>query len=128
MHRCRCYTACESQALAADVVSIPGLSPLIHNSFFLFQDVCALLVQACQLVHLDQAHLVSKVCQLIYHLLNRFQVQKVWPERPFISFCFFYRAMEQAFMQIHLDFCSVVPLLLAEVLICGFSLADSLLV
>uniref|UniRef100_A0A8B9CMJ7 HEAT repeat-containing protein 6 n=1 Tax=Anser brachyrhynchus TaxID=132585 RepID=A0A8B9CMJ7_9AVES len=37
-------------------------------------DVCALLVQACQLVHLDQAHLVSKVCQLIYHLLNRFQV------------------------------------------------------
>ncbi|KAF1493219.1 HEAT repeat-containing protein 6, partial [Megadyptes antipodes antipodes] len=38
------------------------------------QDVCALLVQACQLVHLDQEHLVSKVCQLIHHLLNRFQV------------------------------------------------------
>ncbi|KAM9177392.1 HEAT repeat-containing protein 6 isoform 2-T2 [Mergus octosetaceus] len=38
------------------------------------QDVCTLLVQACQLVHLDQAHLVSKVCQLIYQLLNRFQV------------------------------------------------------
>uniref|UniRef100_A0A8C0FWR1 HEAT repeat-containing protein 6 n=1 Tax=Bubo bubo TaxID=30461 RepID=A0A8C0FWR1_BUBBB len=41
---------------------------------FLFQDVCALLVQACQLVHLDQEHLVSKVCQLIHHSLNRFQV------------------------------------------------------
>ncbi|NXR03726.1 HEAT6 protein, partial [Sagittarius serpentarius] len=38
------------------------------------QDVCALLVQACQLVHLDQEHLISKVCQLIHHLLNRFQV------------------------------------------------------
>ncbi|NXU79925.1 HEAT6 protein, partial [Oreotrochilus melanogaster] len=38
------------------------------------QDVCALLVQACQLVHLEQEHLVSKVCQLIHHLLNRFQV------------------------------------------------------
>ncbi|KAM8991404.1 HEAT repeat-containing protein 6 [Ara ararauna] len=38
------------------------------------QDVCALLVQACQLVHLDQEHLVSKVCQLIHLLLNRFQV------------------------------------------------------
>ncbi|KFQ12264.1 HEAT repeat-containing protein 6, partial [Leptosomus discolor] len=38
------------------------------------QDVCVLLVQACQLVHLDQEHLVSKVCQLIHHLLNRFQV------------------------------------------------------
>uniref|UniRef100_A0A8V5HFT8 Uncharacterized protein n=1 Tax=Melopsittacus undulatus TaxID=13146 RepID=A0A8V5HFT8_MELUD len=37
-------------------------------------DVCALLVQACQLVPLDQEHLVSKVCQLIHHLLNRFQV------------------------------------------------------
>ncbi|KFV75485.1 HEAT repeat-containing protein 6, partial [Struthio camelus australis] len=38
------------------------------------QDVCALLVQACQLVNFDQEHLVSKVCQLIHHLLNRFQV------------------------------------------------------
>ncbi|KAK2525354.1 Heatr6 [Columba livia] len=38
------------------------------------QDVCALLVQACQLVHLGQEHLVSKLCQLIHHLLNRFQV------------------------------------------------------
>ncbi|NWY04485.1 HEAT6 protein, partial [Nothoprocta ornata] len=38
------------------------------------QDVCALLVQACQLVSFDQEHLVSKVSQLIHHLLNRFQV------------------------------------------------------
>uniref|UniRef100_A0A8C4YGD4 HEAT repeat-containing protein 6 n=1 Tax=Gopherus evgoodei TaxID=1825980 RepID=A0A8C4YGD4_9SAUR len=38
------------------------------------EDVCALLVQACQLVHLNQEHLVNKVCQLIHHLLNRFQV------------------------------------------------------
>uniref|UniRef100_A0A8C0ZBT4 HEAT repeat-containing protein 6 n=1 Tax=Cyanistes caeruleus TaxID=156563 RepID=A0A8C0ZBT4_CYACU len=42
----------------------PGPSP----------DVCAVLVQACQLVSLDQEHLVSKVCQLIHHLLNRYQV------------------------------------------------------
>ncbi|XP_029468389.1 HEAT repeat-containing protein 6 [Rhinatrema bivittatum] len=38
------------------------------------EDVCALLVQACRLVHLKQEHLVSKVCQLIHHLLNRLQV------------------------------------------------------
>ncbi|NXC44094.1 HEAT6 protein, partial [Penelope pileata] len=38
------------------------------------QDVCVLLAQACQLVPFDQEHLVSKVCQLIHHLLNRFQV------------------------------------------------------
>ncbi|XP_074412807.1 HEAT repeat-containing protein 6 [Zonotrichia albicollis] len=38
------------------------------------QDVCAVLVQGCQLVLLDQEHLVSKVCQLIHHLLNRYQV------------------------------------------------------
>ncbi|XP_021388678.3 HEAT repeat-containing protein 6 [Lonchura striata] len=38
------------------------------------QDVCAVLVQGCQLVPLDQEHLVSKVCQLMHHLLNRYQV------------------------------------------------------
>ncbi|XP_028662440.2 HEAT repeat-containing protein 6 [Erpetoichthys calabaricus] len=38
------------------------------------QDVCMLLVQACQLVRLNQEHLVSKLCQLIHHLLNRLQV------------------------------------------------------
>ncbi|KAF2977936.1 hypothetical protein EK904_008784 [Melospiza melodia maxima] len=38
------------------------------------EDVCAVLVQGCQLVLLDQEHLVSKVCQLIHHLLNRYQV------------------------------------------------------
>ncbi|XP_068946066.1 HEAT repeat-containing protein 6 [Petaurus breviceps papuanus] len=38
------------------------------------QDVSALLVQACRLVHLNQEHLVSKVSQLIHHLLNRLQV------------------------------------------------------
>ncbi|KAK2111388.1 HEAT repeat-containing protein 6, partial [Saguinus oedipus] len=37
-------------------------------------DVGALLVQACQLVPLNQNHLVSKVSQLIHHLLNRLQV------------------------------------------------------
>uniref|UniRef100_A0A4X2L823 HEAT repeat-containing protein 6 n=1 Tax=Vombatus ursinus TaxID=29139 RepID=A0A4X2L823_VOMUR len=37
-------------------------------------DVSALLVQACRLVHLNQEHLVSKVSQLIHHLLNRLQV------------------------------------------------------
>uniref|UniRef100_A0A8C3U9E3 Uncharacterized protein n=1 Tax=Catharus ustulatus TaxID=91951 RepID=A0A8C3U9E3_CATUS len=42
-------------------------------------DVCAVLVQGCQLVPLDQEHLVSKVCQLIHHLLNRYQVGRVWP-------------------------------------------------
>ncbi|XP_004480055.2 HEAT repeat-containing protein 6 [Dasypus novemcinctus] len=38
------------------------------------EDVSALLVQACRLVHLNQNHLVSKVSQLIHHLLNRLQV------------------------------------------------------
>uniref|UniRef100_A0A8D0FZK7 Uncharacterized protein n=1 Tax=Sphenodon punctatus TaxID=8508 RepID=A0A8D0FZK7_SPHPU len=49
------------------VGAAPGPSP---------QDVCALLVQACRLVPLNQEHLVSKVCQLIHHLLNRFQVRR----------------------------------------------------
>ncbi|KAJ1185508.1 hypothetical protein NDU88_002300 [Pleurodeles waltl] len=38
------------------------------------EDVCGLLVQACRLVQFNQEHLVSKVCQLIHHLLNRLQV------------------------------------------------------
>ncbi|XP_005076989.1 HEAT repeat-containing protein 6 [Mesocricetus auratus] len=38
------------------------------------EDVSALLVRACQLVPLSQNHLVSKVSQLIHHLLNRLQV------------------------------------------------------
>uniref|UniRef100_A0A8C0W8T4 HEAT repeat-containing protein 6 n=1 Tax=Castor canadensis TaxID=51338 RepID=A0A8C0W8T4_CASCN len=38
------------------------------------QDVSALLIQACQLVPLNQNHLVSKVSQLIHHLLNTLQV------------------------------------------------------
>ncbi|XP_075417537.1 HEAT repeat-containing protein 6 [Tenrec ecaudatus] len=38
------------------------------------EDVSALLVQACRLVRLHQNHLVSKVSQLIHHLLNRLQV------------------------------------------------------
>ncbi|XP_023588604.1 HEAT repeat-containing protein 6, partial [Trichechus manatus latirostris] len=38
------------------------------------EDVNALLVQACRLVPLSQNHLVSKVSQLIHHLLNRLQV------------------------------------------------------
>uniref|UniRef100_A0A2K5XPA5 HEAT repeat-containing protein 6 n=1 Tax=Mandrillus leucophaeus TaxID=9568 RepID=A0A2K5XPA5_MANLE len=38
------------------------------------EDVSALLVQACRLVPLNQNHLVSKVSQLIHHLLNRLQV------------------------------------------------------
>ncbi|PNI11073.1 HEATR6 isoform 9, partial [Pan troglodytes] len=37
------------------------------------EDVSALLVQACRLVPLTQNHLVSKVSQLIHHLLNRLQ-------------------------------------------------------
>ncbi|KAL1779801.1 HEAT repeat-containing protein 6 [Sigmodon hispidus] len=38
------------------------------------EDVGALLVRACQLVPLNQNHLVSKVSQLIHHLLNRLQI------------------------------------------------------
>ncbi|XP_060059919.1 HEAT repeat-containing protein 6 [Erinaceus europaeus] len=38
------------------------------------EDVTTLLVKACQLVPFNQNHLVSKVCQLIHHLLNRLQV------------------------------------------------------
>ncbi|NXH14894.1 HEAT6 protein, partial [Bucco capensis] len=52
------------------------------------QDVCALIVQGCQLVHLDQEHLVSKVCQLIHHLLNRFQVMADEQSLAFLlSYC-----------------------------------------
>ncbi|XP_073653495.1 HEAT repeat-containing protein 6 isoform X4 [Tursiops truncatus] len=38
------------------------------------EDVSTLLVQACQLVPLNQNHLVSKLSQLIHHLLNTLQV------------------------------------------------------
>uniref|UniRef100_K9J3M1 HEAT repeat-containing protein 6 n=1 Tax=Desmodus rotundus TaxID=9430 RepID=K9J3M1_DESRO len=38
------------------------------------EDVSTLLVQACRLVPLAQNHLVSKVSQLIHHLLNTLQV------------------------------------------------------
>ncbi|KAK7829967.1 hypothetical protein U0070_003422 [Myodes glareolus] len=38
------------------------------------EDVSAVLVRACQLVPLSQNHLVSKVSQLIHHLLYRLQV------------------------------------------------------
>ncbi|XP_042549416.1 HEAT repeat-containing protein 6 isoform X2 [Dipodomys spectabilis] len=38
------------------------------------EDVTALLVQACRLVPLNQNHLVSKVSQLIHHLLNTLQL------------------------------------------------------
>ncbi|KAM5310150.1 HEAT repeat-containing protein 6 [Glossophaga mutica] len=38
------------------------------------EDVSTLLVQACRLVPLNQNHLVSKVSQLIHHLLNTLQV------------------------------------------------------
>nr|XP_015222818.1 PREDICTED: HEAT repeat-containing protein 6 [Lepisosteus oculatus] len=37
-------------------------------------DVCALLLQASRLVPFSQEHLVSKLCQLIHHLLNRLQL------------------------------------------------------
>uniref|UniRef100_A0A8B9Q9H6 HEAT repeat-containing protein 6 n=1 Tax=Apteryx owenii TaxID=8824 RepID=A0A8B9Q9H6_APTOW len=51
-----------------------ALGTTLSPHVFKPNDVCALLVQACQLVNFDQEHLVSKVCQLIHHLLNRFQV------------------------------------------------------
>ncbi|KAB1265274.1 HEAT repeat-containing protein 6 [Camelus dromedarius] len=38
------------------------------------EDVSSLLVQACRLVPLNQNHLVSKLSQLIHHLLNTLQV------------------------------------------------------
>ncbi|XP_006048111.4 HEAT repeat-containing protein 6 isoform X2 [Bubalus bubalis] len=38
------------------------------------EDVSTLLVQACRLVPLNQNHLVSKLSQLIHHLLNTLQV------------------------------------------------------
>ncbi|KAF6298673.1 HEAT repeat containing 6 [Rhinolophus ferrumequinum] len=38
------------------------------------EDVSTLLVQACRLVPVNQNHLVSKVSQLIHHLLNTLQV------------------------------------------------------
>ncbi|KFO08774.1 HEAT repeat-containing protein 6, partial [Balearica regulorum gibbericeps] len=66
------------------------------------QDVCALLVQACQLVHLDQEHLVSKVCQLIHHLLNRFQVMV---DEQNLNFLLFYciSALKQCSSWTHVE-------------------------
>ncbi|XP_067864408.1 HEAT repeat-containing protein 6 isoform X1 [Heptranchias perlo] len=46
----------------------------LNDSSINREDVCSLLVQACRLVQLNQEHLVSKMCQLIHHLLNRLQV------------------------------------------------------
>ncbi|KAK6473272.1 HEAT repeat-containing protein 6-like [Huso huso] len=46
-------------------ISYPSVSP---------EDVCTLLVQACRLVQFNQEHLITKLCQLIHHLLNRLQV------------------------------------------------------
>uniref|UniRef100_A0A8C6GYU1 HEAT repeat-containing protein 6 n=1 Tax=Mus spicilegus TaxID=10103 RepID=A0A8C6GYU1_MUSSI len=48
------------------------------------EDVSALLVRACQLVPLNQNHLVSKVCQLIHRLLNRLQVVVDEPNLDFL--------------------------------------------
>ncbi|MGH0181857.1 UNVERIFIED_CONTAM: hypothetical protein FKN15_013068 [Acipenser sinensis] len=45
--------------------SYPSVSP---------EDVCTLLVQACRLVQFNEEHLITKLCQLIHHLLNRLQV------------------------------------------------------
>ncbi|KFO92980.1 HEAT repeat-containing protein 6, partial [Buceros rhinoceros silvestris] len=66
------------------------------------QDVCALLVQGCQLVQLDQEHLVSKVCQLIHHLLNRFQVMVDEQNLNFLlSYCI--SALEQCSSWTHVE-------------------------
>ncbi|XP_066551798.1 HEAT repeat-containing protein 6 [Amia ocellicauda] len=48
--------------------------PYAGSSSIRPEDVCALLVQASRLVQFSQEHLVSKLCQLIHHLLNRLQV------------------------------------------------------
>lgn len=56
---------------------LTGIAPfhcLFFSCFFFWQDVSTLLVQACQLVPLNQNHLVSKLSQLIHHLLNTLQV------------------------------------------------------
>ncbi|XP_055579346.1 HEAT repeat-containing protein 6 isoform X1 [Falco biarmicus] len=75
------------------------------------QDVCTLLVQACQLVHLDQEHLVSKVCQLIHHLLNRFQVMVDEQNLNFLlSYCI--SALKQCSSWTHVEILQAVAALL----------------
>ncbi|NXX58199.1 HEAT6 protein, partial [Scopus umbretta] len=74
------------------------------------QDVCALLVQACQLVHLDQEHLVSKLCQLIHHLLNRFQVMVDEQNLNFLlSYCI--SALKQCSSWTHVEILQAVAAL-----------------
>lgn len=97
-----------------------------------------MLAQACQLVHLDQEHLVSKVCQLIHHLLNRFQVWKAgcaltplcYLHGPPLSqrdLLLLLWGCGADLMWSCLDFQCNVRLLLAEVLTCGSSVTGGFL-
>ncbi|XP_066219990.1 HEAT repeat-containing protein 6 [Saccopteryx leptura] len=53
------------QLISENYSEVGGVAP---------EDVCALLVQACRMVPLNQNHLISKVSQLVHHLLNTLQV------------------------------------------------------
>uniref|UniRef100_A0A4W3IK34 HEAT repeat-containing protein 6 n=1 Tax=Callorhinchus milii TaxID=7868 RepID=A0A4W3IK34_CALMI len=102
----------DSRLLQAAKVN--GLSPSPPHLRLLpfppLQDVCSLLVQACRLVQLNKEHLVSKVCQLIHHLLNRFQV--VVDEQS-LDFLLSYtiRALRQCNSWTHIDILQAVAAL-----------------
>ncbi|XP_051891763.1 HEAT repeat-containing protein 6 isoform X2 [Pristis pectinata] len=74
------------------------------------EDVCSLLVQACRLVQLNQEHLVSKMCQLIHHLLNRLQVTVDEQSLELLlSYCI--RALQQCKSWTHVEILQAVAAL-----------------
>ncbi|XP_069767503.1 HEAT repeat-containing protein 6 isoform X2 [Narcine bancroftii] len=74
------------------------------------EDVCSLLVQACRLVQLNQEHLVSKLCQLIHHLLNRLQVTVDEQSLELLlSYCI--RALQQCNSWTHVEILQAVAAL-----------------
>ncbi|XP_055513492.1 HEAT repeat-containing protein 6 isoform X1 [Leucoraja erinacea] len=74
------------------------------------EDVCSLLVQACRLVQLNQEHLVSKMCQLIHHLLNRLQVTVDEQSLELLlSYCI--RALQQCNSWTHVEILQAVAAL-----------------
>ncbi|XP_041054234.1 HEAT repeat-containing protein 6 isoform X1 [Carcharodon carcharias] len=74
------------------------------------EHVCSLLVQACRLVQLNQEHLVSKMCQLIHHLLNRLQVTVDEQSLDhLLSYCI--RALQQCNSWTHVEILQAVAAL-----------------
>uniref|UniRef100_UPI00398F50B1 HEAT repeat-containing protein 6 n=1 Tax=Pristiophorus japonicus TaxID=55135 RepID=UPI00398F50B1 len=82
----------------------------LNHSSINREDVCSLLVQACRLVQLNQEHLVSKMCQLIHHLLNRLQVTVDEQSLELLlSYCI--RALQQCNSWTHVEILQAVAAL-----------------